>query len=164
MERNELLDAINVPFIFAQRPQSLDIDYRPTWRMGIVLLCLNYSRNGKSSLIRLQLLDWCLREKRHAGLLLEFLHTTSWNAGVTPSKDDSLITALKYLLIKGLIRVTYPKSGGIRYEVTELGYDSIAWLLELNDVYVFEKEYLEKHGAKITEKLVNQIYIWGEDN
>ena len=131
-------------------------EYRPLFKISQILLILFLnSRGGKSSLIRMQLFNWSLKDPLRVKVL-----TIAANSGVLNlnvwGMDPSLNSAIQFGMAEGLIE---RNSNGI--SITEAGRKYVGAILkdeEFKGIY----SVLIDIGKSITEKMVTQSSeSWG---
>jgi len=125
-------------------------EYRPLYKIAQILLILKYaSRGKKSSLIRLHLFNWTLkntnrREKLSDSASSGELLLPAW--GVEPA----LNLGLQFALAEGLI-----KRVSVSYILHEKGIDFLA-KISADELLKEDSQYLVSLGSKITEGMINQ--------
>lgn len=136
---------------FNRRPMPLIADYRPIYKIFQILSILQYSsRGGKSSLIRLHLINWVLKSEERKERLAE-LETDNnipfkvW--GIDPALNFALqLSAAQKLTIQKLDSyIITPEGKKLLSQAKDQGHD-------LRDT-----DYLERLGKKITERMVTEI-------
>lgn len=136
---------------FTIRPAPVLPEHRPLYKISQLLLILSISsRGGKSSLPRLQLLNWGLKTKARSAAL---------EAGATTGKllltgwgfDPAVPLALIYAVSEGLI-----KDVSTGYELTEDG-ESFVRKFRQSGLLGNEYETLQRIGKRITETMVNKV-------
>lgn len=131
-------------------------DYRPLYKIARLLLVLHLSsRGGRSSIIRLQLFNWVLKEDARQELLLKAVDKGSLELSVW-GLDPSLNSAIQFSLAEKLVERC---SSGI--VLTELGKN---YANELIDKEILKEDiiFLKEIGKEITETMVSQISdSWG---
>lgn len=134
---------------FNRRPMPIFAEYRPLYKISIILMILYFSSRGKkSSLIRLQLFNWAIKNEKRKSLLLVSvtkgsLHTEVW--GMDPTLNISLQFALAEKLID---------RSGTTYSLTNKGKQFLDKVIDENCLKV-ELEFFKKIGAGLTESMIN---------
>ncbi|PWQ92603.1 hypothetical protein [Leucothrix pacifica] len=136
---------------FNRRPMPLIAEYRPIYKIFQILSILEYSsRGGKSSLIRLHLINWVLKTESRK----EELATLAADANI-PFKvwgvDPILNVALQFSVAQKLIT---QKSDA--YSITFEG-KKLLKLAKEQDIELRDSSYLGRLGKRITEKMVEEI-------
>lgn len=72
---SDALDAaLDLPFLFRDRPSSAPSDLRPVWRVPVVLLLVSRCRGAKATHEQLHVLSWAVRSSDSAESLAAFLN------------------------------------------------------------------------------------------
>ncbi len=131
-------------------------DYRPLYRMAKFLLVLYLSsRGGKSSIIRLQLFNWVLKDDLRRKMLSKAADDGSLDISVW-GLDPSLNSAIQFSLAEGLVERC---SNGV--SLTDLGKSYIKDLID-REIFKDDVEFLKEIGKDITETMVSQTSdSWG---
>ena len=153
MEEFKILE-LDVPFKFQSRPESIPPDFRPLWRIGLIVIVLKYTRGNKSSLGRLHIFNWALinQENRPQLRLLidEKISPDSLIIRIEPSLNRAIDLAIGQKLVELV--------SGNKIQLTEDGITFSEDLLSSNDIFVQEKIFLNKYGKKITESIVQTLF------
>lgn len=154
MHRLEIPE-LDTQFVFNQRPESIPGDLRPLWRIGLVLLMLHMASWGKkSSFGRLHVLNWALRSDEGRDALLGILNGRLLPGTVVVRIEPSLNRAVDFAHGEGLLR----RVGGDRVELTSTGEAEARRILQQDDLFANEREYLKQVGKKLTETLVAELF------
>lgn len=136
---------------FHRKPMPILADYRPLYKITQVLLILFLcSRGKKSSLIRLHLISWAIKDSKRKSILLESANRNKVQFGVW-GVDPSVNFSLQYSLAERLIEMS-----GASYKLTQKGINFISKVGE-NDVLEGDFNYLKSLGRRITEGMVQSI-------
>ena len=136
---------------FNLRPSVVLPDHRPLYKITQLLLVLMLASHGKkSSVVRLQLFNWILKDdSRRAKLtqasVTKTLQFPAW--GLDPTLD----TALAFAKADGLVENT---STGVKLTAHGQGFCTRALKAGL---FEEDEAYLKKIGLAITEKMVGAI-------
>lgn len=136
---------------FHRKPMPLMAEHRPIYKITQLLLILNLSSRGKkSSLIRLHLLSWVLKDERRKKMLLESANQNQILFGVW-GVDPAVNISLQYAEAEGLI-----SKSGLSYKLTQYG---TKYASEIDSEMAFKDDYffLQTLGSKITEGMVENI-------
>jgi hypothetical protein len=136
---------------FSRRPLPVLPEHRPVYKIAQVLLVLNCSRGGKSSLLRLHLFNWALKSPQRMQSLRDAgkggaLHLPTWGF------DPALAIALRYALAEKLI---FQVANG--YQLSDKGAQFITDALKDQEVFSQERVDLAVVGKKITETMVESV-------
>jgi|SRR5690554_51520 len=136
---------------FHRKPMPLLAEHRPIYKITQITQILYLSSRGKkSSLIRLHLFSWALKDSKRKRVLMESAKHKKVLFGVW-GVDPAVNLALQFSLAEGLI-----KRSGVSYELTDRGTDfasKISPEFFMQDDFAF----LESLGPKITEGMVQEI-------
>lgn len=136
---------------FHRKPMPLMAEHRPIYKITQLLLILHLSSRGnKSSLIRLHLFSWVLKDERRKMMLLESAKQNKVLFGVW-GVDPAVNISLQYAEAEGLI-----SKSGLSYKLTQYGAQ---YILKIDNDMAFKDDYfsLESLGSKITEGIVENI-------
>lgn len=141
---------------FNVRPSVVLPDHRPLYKITQLLLVLSLASHGKkSSLIRLQLFNWALKEDERRQKLLQasedrLINFPAW--GVDPTLNAAIALAKADELIEAT-------STG--YRITLLGQKFCALVLA-EGLFDEDLQFLKQIRNSITEKMVDEIVDkWG---
>ena len=136
---------------FTRRPTPVLPEHRPMYKIGQILVMLLYSRGGKSSLLRLHLLNWILKSSERIQPLRRAVQ-----AGALPlltwGFDPALVIALRFAYAERLVIQT---STG--YKLEKKGRDFIEAALNDADILSFERSVLSEIGLGLTEGMVENV-------
>lgn len=136
---------------FHRKPMPLMAEHRPIYKITQLLLVLNISSRGKkSSLIRLHLLSWVLKDEIRKKMLLESVNQNQILFGVW-GVDPAVNISLQYAEAEGLI-----SKSGLSYKLTQ---DGAKYVSQIDSEMAFKDDYffLKSIGSKITEGMVENI-------
>lgn len=137
---------------FNRRPAPVLAELRPLYKMAQVVLVLHVaSRAGKSSLPRLHLFNWSLKNAARVEALSQAARLKRLSM-VTWGFDPALAVALRYLYAEGLVL-----DEGVKVSLTESGGQFAKELLEDDSLLVQQKNDLSQVGRGITETMVDAI-------
>lgn len=135
---------------FIQRPAPVFVEHRPIYKIGQILLILYLSSRGfKSSLTRLQLFNWLIKERvRKDKVILSIknnkLDVYAWGF------DPALTIALRYAIAEKLIDEDVDS-----FKLTNKGVEYCMRILEDETLFEEEKFFLQVVKKSITEKIVD---------
>ena len=136
---------------FQRKPMPLMAEHRPIYKITQLLLVLYLSSRGKkSSLIRLHLFSWVLKDEIRKKMLFESANQNQILFGVW-GVDPAVNISLQYAEAEGLII-----KSGLSYKLTQ---DGIKYVSEIDSEIAFKDDYffLQSIGSKITEGMVENI-------
>ena len=131
-------------------------EYRPLYKISHILLILYLcSRGGKSSLIKLQLFNWVIKDKSRNRFLLEAADAGVLNVNVW-GLDPTVNSAIQFGMAEKLLETS---SNGVT--ITSIGKEYIKDIIE-NNVIEADVNFLTRIGKKITETMVSDVSdTWG---
>ena len=141
---------------FHRRPMPIFAEYRPLYKIAQILLVLSLSsRSGKSSLIRLQLFNWAIKDSERQKLLINSVENRSLEISVW-GLDPSLNSAVQFALAERLV-----ERCSIGISLTDLGKKYIEELVK-KEVLKEDVEFLNALGKGITESMISRVSeSWG---
>lgn len=147
------LERFKQPFTFVSRPTPVSGDYRPLWRIALVLIILQYSRGKKASLPKLHLLNWAIRSHEGRSRLKGYFQGKIRKEEVAVRVDPSLNRAIDYSAGERLVEVLRGKS----LKLTEKG-SSLVSQVE-SDIFCLkdEKSFLKDMQPFLTEANVRDL-------
>lgn len=154
-----LIPELDVPVIFRQRPISVPGDLRPAWRISVIVLMLRKCcLQGRSSLRRLHVLSWAVRDAVVANALIRAIGGEVPPDTVLVRIEPALNRAVDFAIGEGLIR----RQSSDRVELTADGKDFADTILKDTIVLGYEKQFIERIGFKVTEDFVKRMFELGE--
>lgn len=136
---------------FNRKPMPILAEHRPIFKITQILLILYLtSRGKKSSLIRLHLISWVLKEPRRQSILLESANNDSILFGVW-GIDPAVNYSLQYAQAEGLIEKV-----SLSFKLTTKGTTFISKITE-DDAFRSDFNFLKSLGLRITESMVQKI-------
>lgn len=135
---------------FVQRPAPVFVEHRPIYKIGQILLILYLSSRGfRSSLTRLQLFNWLIKENvRKDKIILSIkknkLDVYAWGF------DPALTIALRYAIAEKLIDENVDS-----FKLTSKGIDYCMKIIEDETLFDQEKYFLKAVKKSITEKMID---------
>lgn len=151
MPIDNINESANAQLKFTRRPSPVLPEHRLIYKITQILLMLHYSRAGKSSLLRLHLLNWASKTQQRMLYLQRAVQNRSLSLP-TWGFDPAIPIALRYAQAEGLIAQT--KTG---YQLEELGRRFIKNVLEDPSIFRDEREALLEIGKGITEGMVDSV-------
>lgn len=146
---------LDTAFLFRHRPIAIPGDLRTTWKIALVILMLSKCcRGGKSSLTKLHVLNWAMRNPAHRDALRAAAAATIPPDTLLVRFEPSMNRAIDLGIGDGLIR----RCGGGNVELTALGRAYAAEIDSDQSVLSDEKGFAGSIRNRITEKLINEIF------
>ena len=153
-----LIPELNVPVIFRQRPISVPGDLRPAWRISVIVLLLkNCCRQGRSSLRRLHVLSWAVRDEEVANALVRAIGGEVPPGTVLVRIEPALNRAVDFAIGEGLIQ----RQSSDRVELTVDGKDFADTIMDDTLVLGYEKQFAERIRFSVTEDFVTRMFERG---
>ena len=139
---------------FRRRDLPISPDYRPMYKIGLIILILDLAcRGSKSSLSKLHFLVWALKSDHNmASIRMAFMYNNtskiiSW--GVEPALNKALLFAKA----ENLIYIN-----GDKYSLTASGSELSKIINRNNELFLTEKSFLNYIGKKkVTEQFISGI-------
>lgn len=141
---------------FTKRPIPIPADYRPMYKIAIIVLILKLCcRSDKASLLKLHLFSWALASKKHTALLADYIaknfvgEFSVWGIEPTLNRALQLATAEKICDI----------IDGKNYQLSaEKGLQFFNMIMSDNELLVDEKAFLKSLGKNtITDSRINTM-------
>jgi hypothetical protein len=137
--------------IFNRKASPIYAEYRPLYKIAQIILILEIcSRSNKSSLIRLHLFNWAMKNKQRRECFLNMVKNNSINFDVW-GIDPTLNYALDFSLAEKLIELE--KGSYFLTTKGKLLYGKIKEIEELKKDIIF----LGKIGKSVTDVMVEKI-------
>lgn len=153
-----LIPELNVPVIFRQRPISVPGDLRPAWRISVIVLLLKKCcRQGRSSLRRLHVLSWAVRDEEVANALVRAIGGEVPPGTVLVRIEPALNRAVDFAIGEGLIQ----RQSSDRVELTVDGKDFADTIMDDTLVLGYEKQFAERIRLSVTEDFVTRMFDRG---
>ena len=139
---------------FRRRDFPLSADYRPMYKIGLLILILELvCRGRKSSLNKLHFIIWALKSEKNMAFVRLVIMSKDMNKMVTWGVEPALNKALNIAYAEGLIALAKDK-----YSLTEKGVELYKKINADSALYNKEKAFLSYIGKqKVTEDYINTI-------
>ena len=139
---------------FRMRNLPLSPDYRPMYKMGLIVLILALaSRGNKSSLNKLHLLIWSLKSDKNMAFIRMAFISNDISKIVSWGVEPALNKALHYAVAENLISLT-----GDKYQLATKGIEFSKLILANDQLFTSEKNFLRYIGKqKVTEEYINKL-------
>ncbi|WP_295093560.1 hypothetical protein [uncultured Flavobacterium sp.] len=138
---------------FSKRPISIPADYRPMYKIAQIVMILSITCTGsKSSLLKLHLLSWALKNDKNKDEVLELIKNNYVEEMTVWGIEPALNRALLFCVAEDICKI----EGG-KYLLTEKG-KSFFKLIKKNNVFNEELEFLNFVGKRtITDNRIESI-------
>jgi len=140
---------------FTKRPIPIPADYRPMYKIALIVLTLRICcRAETSNLLKLHLFSWALSSDKNISKLKEYV-TSNFNTDFSVwSIEPALNRALQYAIAENICEVV----GGKNYKLTEKGHKFYQMINSDNELFDKEKIFLNFIGkSKITDSRINAM-------
>ena len=139
---------------FRKRSLPLNADYRPLYKIGIIVLILKMVCNGnKSSLSKMHFFIWALKSKANIDLVKFVIDSEDTSSIVSWGVEPALNKALVFGIAEGIFDYN-----GDKYKLTEKGIELFNKINLEGDLFIEEKKFLAYTGKqKISETLINKL-------
>lgn len=145
---DETLRGVKTRIQFRKKPNSVTPDYRPSWKVPLLLLILHISsRGGKSSLTRLHVLNWATRTALHQQ---EFTQTVESSVPLFKFRvrfEPAFSRAIDLAAAAGFVKWV----NGNRLELAPQGESIARDLVKQKEAFGPEITFLEGVGKRVTE-------------
>jgi hypothetical protein len=148
-------DDIDSLFIFRARPEAIPGDFRPLWRIFVILLILHLSsRGGKSTIGKLHVLNWAIRTKENRDIFRKIISGDIPPETIIIRIEPSLNRAINLAQGEGLVE----NVKGNRIRITPRGQKATDKLLAVENLFTYEKSFLEDLGkSTLTEQVIDNL-------
>jgi hypothetical protein len=138
---------------FSRKPMPVIPDHRPMYKLSFLLLVLQEcSIGGKSSLLRLHLFNWAIKEKKRANLLLRSAKNKKIEFDIW-GMDPTVNFALNHGVANGLI-AKLPNG----YKITSKGVEFLS-KYKIKDEFKKETNLISDVKKSITQKMVDEVAL-----
>lgn len=139
---------------FQQKPIPIPVDYRPTYKISIIVLVLKFCCSSEtSSLLKLHLFSWALKSDNNIKKFKAFILNNYQDDFQVWNIEPSLNRGLQYAVADNLCEITTTS----KYKLTSKGSDFCNKILQ-SDVFEDEIEFLKFIGKKkITDNRLNSM-------
>lgn len=136
--------------IVQRKPEPIPPDYRPLYKISIILMVLYLcSRGKKASLMKLHLFSWIVKSEEHRKVFLEKIKEEKipdiWS--IEPALNRALLFAEAEKLCK---------FNSANYKLTDKGKMLVEKFINEEGLFKIEKEFLENVGLRVTEKTIKE--------
>ncbi len=141
---------------FTKRPIPIPADYRPMYKIAIIVLILKLCcRSDKASLLKLHLFSWALASKKHTALLADYISKNFVGEFSVWGIEPALNRALQLATAEKICDIV----DGKNYQLsTEKGLQFFNMIMSDNELLVDEKAFLRSLGKNtITDSRINTM-------
>lgn len=138
---------------FSKKPISIPVDYRPIYKIAQIVMILSITCTGnKSSLLKLHLLSWALKDDKNKDEVLELIKSNYDTDIAVWGIEPALNRALLFCISENICTMENGK-----YLLTENGTDFFKLIVNA-EVFIEEFEFLNFVGKrKITDNRIESI-------
>lgn len=140
---------------FTRRPISVPADYRPMYKIGIIVMILKICcRAERGGLLKLHLLSWALKSSKNMDLVRQYIANNYKNEFSVWGIEPALNRALLLAVAEGICEIIEGKT----YQLTEKGNKFYKMIVADNELLEEEKSFLKFVGKnKITDSRIDAI-------
>lgn len=151
----EEADLIIKKLSFTQQPIPIPADYRPMYKIGLIVLILRICcRAETANLLKLHLFSWALSSKTNADKLRKFVTSNFQTDFSVWGIEPALNRALQLAVAEDICIVV----NGKNYKLTSKGLKFYEMIRAEDDLFDQEVEFLDFIGkSKITDKRIDDI-------
>jgi hypothetical protein len=151
------LDDVKIPYIFRPGKSPVPCEYRPWWRLVLIILMLRLNGRGmKLSFKQLQVLDWSLRSESNLFSLFSFLESGRFPLSAVISIDPALNRAVEFGVGEKFITLI-GVSGGCRIEIGTKAAALLDSVLDDKEAFSVEIKALTSIGKKLTGPMAERL-------
>ena len=138
---------------FSKKPIPIPVDYRPMYKISQIVMILSITCIGnKSSLLKLHLLNWALKNDKNKDEVLELIKDNYTSVMTVWGIEPALNRALLFCVAEDICIIEHGK-----YSLTQKGEAFFKLIID-NDVFKEELEFLNFIGKrKITDNRIDSI-------
>ena len=140
----------SIQFTFTKRPEPVPGDFRPRWKIAVIILSLHYcgrGPSGKSSINKLKVLSWASRDLDSQQALIRFLNDSPQPDDILLRHEPALVRALNLCAGLGLVQ----RNAEV-ISLSDTGLILIKDIIEIPDLLMREKKFLSSIAKQLTEE------------
>ena len=139
---------------FKKRPIPVPGDYRPLYKIALILLILKINgRGSKASLLKIHLFLWALKSQANMEIVQEHIQMPQFGLLNFWGMEPAATRALKFAVSEQLCAIYNGK-----YTLTEKGEGFVKKMLSDKELLVNEKDFLKSIGkSHLTEAHITEI-------
>lgn len=140
---------------FTQRPIPVPADYRPMFKIAILVLTLKLCcRAATSNLLKLHLFSWALSSDKNQNTLRRFIESNFESNFSVWGIEPALNRALQFAVAEDICQII----DGRKYKLTEKGLRFYEMINADRELFMPEKKFLNYVGkSKITDTRINEM-------
>lgn len=140
---------------FSQKPIPIPADYRPMYKIALLVLILKMCCRGeRANLLKLHLFSWALTSEKNMRQLAEYISSNFQTDMSVWGIEPALNRGLQLAVADGICDVIDGKS----YKLTEKGLCFYKMINDDSDLFTIEKQFLSSVGKnQITDARINAM-------
>ena len=140
---------------FSQKPIPIPADYRPMYKIALIVLILRLCcRAETTTLLKLHLFSWALTSEKNLIKLREYVTSNFQTDFSVWGIEPALNRALQLAIAENICEVVNGKS----YKLTEKGFKFYEMINSDSELFDKEKSFLNFIGkSKITDSRINAM-------
>ena len=148
-------DLIIKKLSFSQRPISIPAEYRPMYKIALIVMILRICcRAETSNLLKLHLFSWALSSEVNLSILREYVTSNFKSDFSVWGIEPTLNRALQLAIAENICKVV----NGKNYKLTEKGFQFYEMIIADSQLYEKEKAFLNFIGKnKFTDNRINAM-------
>ncbi len=148
-------DLIIKKLTFTQRPIPIPADYRPMYKIALLVLILRLCcRAETSTLLKLHLFSWAIASDKNSKKVLDFVKSNFQTDFSIWGIEPALNRALQFAIADNICEVVNGKT----YKLTEKGFKFYELINGDKELFDKEKIFLNFIGkSKITDSRINSM-------
>ncbi|XOV68036.1 MAG: hypothetical protein ACFHU9_02460 [Fluviicola sp.] len=139
---------------FKKRPIPVPGDYRPLYKISLILLILKINgRGGKASLLKIHLFLWALKSQANMEIVQEHIQMPEFGLLNFWGMEPAATRALKFAVSENLCAISSGK-----YTITSKGEEFVKKILSDKELLIDERDFLNAIGkSHLTEAHIGEI-------
>lgn len=140
---------------FSKRPIPLPAEYRPMYKIALIVMTLKYCCRGESSnLLKLHLFSWSLASEKNMKELRDFVTSNYKTDFSVWGIEPALNRALQLAVAENICDIV----GGKNYKLTEKGNKFFEMINADKELFEIEKTFLSFIGkSRITDSRITAM-------
>jgi hypothetical protein len=156
MQDQELLDYLDIRFSFREQPIPLQPQLRVIWGLSVLVLILYICcRGGRSSIARLHLLNWAVRDDKNRERLTALLEKRSSPFANLIRYEPGFNRAIEYAIAESLVEVS--DNNNLRIHLLAKGRQLAEEIIAEENCLQDEKFFLREKCSSVTEELAKSL-------
>ena len=146
---------LKIKLSFAKRPIPIPAEYRPMYKIALIVIILKYCCIGESAnLTKLHLFSWALSSEENMNEIIKNIENGFQDEFAVWGVDPSLNRALQLAVAENICEI----QNGKKYKLTHKGNKFFEMIESDKFLFDIEKSFLINVGKKsITDRLLESI-------